>query len=214
MKMTDIAYDKLKRSILTGELAPGQHLKESDLAAVLGLSRTPVREAIRRLAAERLVALRPSAGAVVRRYSRADLEEVFDLRGLLEPHAARHAALRASRAQLDRLGHLAAEMAALAGEGAMGELATRNSLFHDLIAEAADNARLRQTIQELIDIPRVRRTYVAYRQEQLARSMAQHEELVEALKARDPDWAASVMRCHIALGLRAATSGGGEDGAG
>lgn len=197
---TEKAVARVRRFILEGHLEPGARLQEVDLAAQLGVSRTPIREALRALSSEGLVEILPNRGARVARWSVKDLEEIYELRVMLESHAAQRAASRMSSAELVVLTELCEQMEACAHRGSnhdLVELSELNSLFHRCILNAADNPRLTMMVASVVQVPLVMRTFVHYSPEALAHSMGHHRELVAALRAGVPEWAGSVMRSHI-----------------
>ncbi len=210
-------YGLIRQAILDGVYPVGAHLREELLAEAGGVSRTPIREALRRLAAEGLVEFVPHRGAHVAVWTDLDLEEIFDLRARVESYAARRAAIKADLTQIMRLNALAHEMDALAATGSPGSLdqvAVLNNEFHGVIVEAAGSDRLSLMLDALVQLPLVHRTFRRYTPEHLRRSLAHHHELVDALRARDPDWAESVMCSHIRAALAvliAADRGGLEE---
>src|SRR5512139_4167270 len=139
---SDRAVQSLRELILGGEYAPGERLGEVELAAAIGVSRTPVREALRRLAAEGLVEITTNKGARVVEYPQADLDSIFTLRAEIEGLAARAAAERASEADIDRLGELAERHRERAEAGALDEVYALNSEFHALLNALAGSAVL------------------------------------------------------------------------
>jgi DNA-binding GntR family transcriptional regulator len=198
-RATDQAYEAIRTAILQGRFAAGERLREEDLADEVGVSRTPIREALRRLDAEGLVDFIPNRGAHVAAWSDSDLNEIFDLRAVLEGFAARLAARRISPVQLARLRDLADRMDALAGaedvdHDAISEL---NTDFHGVIVEAAGNHKLEGLLAGLVQIPLVHRTFRRYSHEDLLRSMGHHRELIAALEHGDVNWSGTVMRSHI-----------------
>ncbi|WP_030175464.1 GntR family transcriptional regulator [Spirillospora albida] len=200
-RAADTAYATLRQMILSGEAAAGSRLGEAELAETLGLSRTPVREALQRLGADGLVEVLPHRGARVVRWSRADLEEIFELRALLEPYAAERAARRRPDAAV--LAELTALCDAMERSGDPAEIARLNSAFHGAVIDASGNRRLPALLTSVMHAPLIVGTFRRYDAGALARSMNHHRELVAALTAGDPDWAGSVMRAHI----RAAAAG-------
>jgi DNA-binding GntR family transcriptional regulator len=198
--VADLAYQAVRESILSGSQPPGARLREEELADSIGVSRTPVREALRRLHAEGLVEILPNRGAVVVGWGADDLDEIFELRTLLEGYGARRAAGHTTAEQLAELRTLCdtmdLRMAHLSDE-AYSEITDLNLHFHRLVHAAASNRRLLPLLAGIIQAPLVRHTFHRYTHEELARSFAQHRELVEALAASDPDWAESVMQCHV-----------------
>jgi DNA-binding GntR family transcriptional regulator len=199
----DRAYTALRGGILGGRYGSGERLGEIEIADELGLSRTPVREALRRLGSEGLVEVLPHRGSRVRTWTAQDLDETYELRALLEGLAARRAATGLDAGTLAELDTLAARMVTVdpslghrpAGE--FTELAALNGRFHALITAAAGSAQLAATLAGLVQLPLVMRTYRRYTPAALARSHAHHRELVDALRAGDGAWAESVMRSHV-----------------
>lgn len=190
----------VREAILQGEFAAGERLGEVDLAFRLGVSRTPVREALSRLAAEGLVDIAPHRGARVARWTRAELEGVFDLRLALEPRATARAATRATSADADGLGELADRMREVGRPGAdqdLDALVPLNRAFHDRLVALADAPALAGALAGAVHAPIVLRNFHAYDVASLGRSLAHHVELVAAVRAADPDWAEAVMRAHI-----------------
>jgi DNA-binding GntR family transcriptional regulator len=214
-----LAYETIRDRILNGTFAVDDHLVEADLAAQLDVSRTPVREALRRLASEGLVTFQPNRGARVAGWSDAELAEIFELRALLESYGARLAAARATDEDLDRMRELAARMedlvAADPGQEDFHQVALANNAFHLAVLRAAGNERLVGILTSLVHVPLVQRTFAGYSPAAIQRSLAHHRECIDALARRDGLWAESVMRAHI-LAARplAATGAGAGAGAG
>lgn len=200
MRAVDQAYQTVRDGIIAGRYPPSTRITEQDIAAAAGVSRTPVREALRRLHSEGLVEFQANHGAVVTEWSAEDADEVFELRAMLEAFGAARAATRASEAQVQELRALAEEQYAcsVAREGEylerIGEL---NSRFHRRLQDAAGSPRLSRALSALLEAPMIMKTFLKYRPEDLERSAVHHLELVKAIEARDADWAASVMRSHI-----------------
>lgn len=194
------AYQAIRGGIVAGTYPGGAHLRAADLAESLGVSRTPVREALRRLHAEGLVNFRANHGAFVSSWSRADLDEVFGLRAHLESYAADLAATALSPAGIDELARLAEAMSELVARQRpdfVDALIEANSRFHRIITEAAAHPRLAAMIATVVEAQLVTRTFQFYTREALERSMAHHHELVAAFRVRDGRWAASVMTSHV-----------------
>ncbi|OLT24710.1 hypothetical protein BJF79_13225 [Actinomadura sp. CNU-125] len=197
-RAADVAYAAVRRMILSGDAAAGSRLGESELAETLGLSRTPVREALQRLGSDGLVEVLPHRGARVVEWTAADLAEIFELRTLLEPYAAARAArigqdepvLADLRARCDA-------MEAAADARDLGELARLNSAFHAALIDASRNRRLPGMLTSVMHAPLIVGTFRRYDRTELDRSMNHHRELVAAIAAGDPDWAEAVMRAHI-----------------
>jgi DNA-binding GntR family transcriptional regulator len=199
-RTADRAYEAIRRQILEGNYEAGFHLKEGALAEAVGVSRTPVREALRQLHAEGLVDFVANQGTFVANWAAEDLDEIFGLRALLESYGCQLAARRISEEDLARLDQLAEQMSELrAREGLMAsdDIAELNNEFHQVVLEASGNRRLTSMMSNVVAVPLVLRTFHRYDEAALKRSLAGHHELVTALRWRDPAWASSVMRSHI-----------------
>jgi DNA-binding GntR family transcriptional regulator len=210
------AYEMIKAAILAGQFAPGERLKEDELTALCGMSRTPVREALRRLGIEGLVLVTPNAGAQVAIMAAEDLEEIYALRAMIEGHAAERAAAQITDAQLARLQALADEMDAAVeagGEALHARFTTANAEFHRIILDAAMSPRLSAMAALVIELPLTLRTLALYSETDKRRSLRHHRELIDAFGARDRGWAASVMKSHVHAAFRALVrSDGGRGG--
>lgn len=207
------AYEAIRTGIASGAFRGGMHLPAADLAERYGVSRTPVREALRRLHAEGLVEFFANRGAYVSDWSQTDVEEVFALRTVLEGHAAELAAVRLSTEDVQHLAGLADAMEELAADGPrrnLQKLAAINGEFHRVIVSAAANRRLAAMISGLVEMALVTRTFGFYSEGDLVRSMTHHRELIAAFSARDPAWASSVMRSHIRAAHHVFVSSVGE----
>ncbi len=201
----DKAYHAVRDGIIAGRFPPSRRITEQEVAAAAGVSRTPVREALRRLHAEGLVDFRPNQGAMVTAWSADETEEIFELRELLESHGARRAAQRATDAQIATLRELAErqqEEAIARRDGYLERVCALNSRFHRELQEAAASPRLSQALISILEAPLVLKTFENYSPEELARSAAHHLEIVRAIEHRDGDWAASVMRSHVLAARR------------
>ena len=206
----ETAYQTLRAGIIDGHYPAGSPLREITLAAEIGVSRTPIREALRRLDAEGLVELVPHYGATVSAWTPQDFDEIFELRALLESHAADRAATRIAPFEINALAALCDAMDAAALDGQpdrFDRIAELNDRFHKGLLSAAKSRRLGDLLGALVEMPLVLRTYHRYGEEELRRSLGHHREIVAAMRARDGDWAASVMRAHV-LAAQAALRGG------
>lgn len=197
------AYLTLRRRLADGTYPPGSHLREEELAAQLGVSRTPVREALRRLDAEGWLRVVPNQGAFAAEWSARDIEEIFDLRALLEAHAAERAATAPDRRALDEM-----EAACEAAEAALpgGDLASLEAIsdanvrFHRALWELSGQARCRAILATLAVTPMVLRNFRNFDAAGLRRSLDQHREMITAIEAGDAAWAGAVMRAHVHAG--------------
>ncbi|HEX5461540.1 MAG TPA: GntR family transcriptional regulator [Steroidobacteraceae bacterium] len=199
------AYRLVRDGIVAGRFPPSRRITEQEVATAAGVSRTPVREALRRLHAEGIVDFRPNQGAIVTAWSAAETEEIFELRALLESHGARRAARFASDAQIAALRDLAERQrqeSLRRSDGHIERIWELNSRFHQLLQQAARSPRLSKALAFILEAPLVVKTFENYSAEELERSAAHHLEIVRALEHRDGDWAASVMRTHILAASR------------
>jgi len=192
-----VAADLIRDAIADGRLEPGQRLKEEELARELGISRTPVREALLVLQTEGLLEGAPNRGATVRTYEAEDLDDLYQLRAVLEGFAARLAAARISVEDVGRLRESCERFVALRAEADVAELVRENVLFHDLILEAAGSERLTQMVRTVIQLPLVYRSYYWYSPEQKLISEHYHRQLTSALAGRDAERAEIVMKEHV-----------------
>ena len=187
-------YDALIGLIVRGDLPPGQHMVETDLARQLGVSRQPIREALHRMEAEGWVDLRPSQGAFVHVPTDSEVDELLDVRALLEAETARLAARAASPGQVARLREICAEGQVAAEGGDFGRAVAANDSFHAEIAAIAGNF----VLAEVADIVG-RRVLWYYRMVAPARSQgswAEHREMIDAIEAADPEQAQVLARRH------------------
>jgi DNA-binding GntR family transcriptional regulator len=180
-----------------GRVLPGQRLKEEELAQQLGISRTPIREALLVLQTEGLLESAPNRGAAVRSYEADAIEEMYDLRALLEGHAAHRAAARLSDEDVARLHESNARFATLRAADDVGALIEENHFFHSTILAAAGSERLGQMLRTVIELPLVYRSYYWYSPEQKLISDHYHHQLAHALSARDGDRAELIMKEHV-----------------
>ncbi len=200
--VTETRSDMLRRqladAIITGQLRPGARLDERELAARFGLSRTPVREALRQLAGIRLAELRPHRGVIVARPDVDHLAETFELMADLESLCTRYAAMRMSAAERRALEACHLSSGELVRRGDRERYATHNIEFHGLVYRGAHNRSLEETAQG------VRRRLAPYRHGQfavlgrLALSFAEHDRVVSAIVRGEAATAAAAMHAHVA----------------
>ncbi len=194
--------ERLRALILTGEYGPEERLIEEQLAERLGVSRTPVRQALTLLEAEGLVELAPNRGATVRSFTVADVWDIYDLRAVLEGHAARRAAGRIQGDEVGRLRELAAQMEGLAGrfedhEQEIRALVALNQEFHGAVVEASRNKRLFRLINRTVEIPLMFKAVFWYTPHERVISNHYHRQILHALEDGDADRAEIVMREHV-----------------
>jgi len=200
MAQGEVAYAKLLTAIRAGLFQPGDRLREVDIAARLSLSRTPIREALRKLEAEGIVEHRPRLGATVRRLSHTEVVELYEMRMVLERTAAQMAAKHAASAELDALENLNEALAATVDDpqtaAAINQdfhhgiyLATRNRFLLDA-ARALNNALMLLGPTTLADATRINTVCL------------QHQDIIDALRAGDATAAGEAAEAHLQTSLR------------
>jgi DNA-binding GntR family transcriptional regulator len=195
-----LVYGELRERILNLDLAPGARLPETELAAELAVSRTPLREALRMLLAEDLVEQLPTGGMLVRRLDLQDMRELYAVRAALEGLAAREACRRLTEADLEALGNLVERMRLLVDHPA--ELTRLGAEFHARIAAIAGNRRCEQLLRQLRGHMRRYHTLTSRREPRRRAALEDHRALLEALRARDPDAAERTVRDHVLAACR------------
>lgn len=189
--------DDVRSLILGGQYAPGDRLGEVELAEALGVSRTPVRDALRRLQSEGLVDITANKGARVVEYPRQDLETIFELRARIEGLAARQATALATPQDADALHEVAVAIREHAERGDQDAVYRLNAEFHQSLVRLGSSAVLAQSISSLIHSAVLLRTYGSFDEEAMRRSVNHHIEIAAAVRAGDPEWAEAVMRAHL-----------------
>jgi len=205
-KAVDKAYQTVRERIVRGIYPASTRITEQEVAAAAGVSRTPVREALRRLHAEGLLEFVPHQGAVVTEWTSEERDDVFELRALLESYGAARAARRMTAEIIVQLRQLAEEQyheTLSKRAGYLERVGELNARFHHLIQECSGSSRLVTALSSLIEAQMMMKTFEMYQDEDLLRSAEHHLEIVRALEARDPEWSAALMRSHI-LGARGA----------
>lgn len=205
----------LRDDLIRGVYAPGQRLTEEAVAARYGVSRVPVREALRALEAEGFVQSRPYAGIVVVELDDAEAEDLLEIRALLEPLGAGRAALRRTPEQLGRLKELVALGQEAVEDGRLEELGRLNSRLHTVIAEASGSRTLSRLITQLSH--KIAWVYAVELPRRAEESWAEHEQLAAAIEERDEALARELAARHIAAAqsaYRRRGGGGAVDGGG
>lgn len=196
----DRAYEGIRHAILTGVLKPGEHLREEPLSAMTGTSRTPVREALRRLVAEGL-ATAENRHRFVTDFSYEEVVIVFDIRAKLESHAAGVAAQKITDEEiraLERLVLAIDEIDPAGGGEAANRFITLNAHFHRIIVDATRSRQLKHLTAQAVALPLVLiKQFVWDQSINITRSNAQHRDIVMALAQRNSEWAATAMAAHI-----------------
>ncbi|NNJ75312.1 MAG: GntR family transcriptional regulator [Anderseniella sp.] len=194
------AYRSIRAAIVSGHLEEGERLIEERLSEDLGLSRTPVREAIRRLTQEGFIERHGGYNTRVATFPADEMEQTFHIRQMLESYAAERAARLATDediASIRALSDLIARLTPPQSPADYQKISEANEAFHRKVVEAARSTRLTALMSTAFDIGMVDRTYRRYSTEELVRSANHHCEIADAIAARAPDWAGVAMRTHI-----------------
>lgn len=193
-------YQNIKEKIIEGTLSPGVRITEQGIAESFKSSRTPVREAIRGLAADGFLIVKANSTTVVRGWEQEEIIELFTLRSMLESELAAMAAINITPQDIQKLVLIQTEIERQ-GPNISAENTARitplNRDFHQIIHCAAQSERLVGLLQNTIEVPIVQQTFRRYNPAEMARSFGHHRELIDALDSRDASWAKSVMNSHI-----------------
>ncbi len=189
--------EQLRQLIFDGELAPGSRLQEAELSQRFGVSRTPLREALKLLTAEGLITFQPNRGATVTQLSLDELAETFPVMGVLEALAGELAASHASKADLAELRLLHDEIVRHYERQDLKDYFSANQRFHERLVDAAHNETLASHYHQLAGRVRRARYRANLSRERWAQSVDEHCQIIAALEARDGDTLARVLRAHI-----------------
>ncbi|GAW91651.1 GntR family transcriptional regulator [Calderihabitans maritimus] len=195
--LREIVFETLREAIINGTLKPGERLMEVQLAEEMGVSRTPVREAIRKLELEGFVVMVPRKGAYVAGISIKDIADVFEIRAALESLAAGLAAERITEEELEELERLLVQVAECTESNDLEKLIEIDTRFHDILYKASRNERLVQIISNLREqIQRFRSTSLAF-PGRMKETLEEHKKIVEALSERNVALAQALAAEHI-----------------
>jgi DNA-binding GntR family transcriptional regulator len=196
-RLHDTVVDHLRKFIIEGVLAPGMKLNERELCETLGISRTPLREAFKVLAAEGLIDISPNRGASVSRMTEAEVWESFELMSGLEAFSGELACERITPAELAEIKALHYAMLACRTQNDLPGYYSRNQEIHDRINEAARNSALRQTYQSINRRLQAMRFRSNHQSDKWDRAVHDHEDMIKALEARDGKALAAILRRHL-----------------
>lgn len=202
MKDSDSAYALMRERIVAGQYAPGQQIKEAPIARELGISRTPVRVALKRLIEDGLATSDAGQGVHVVVWGDKDIEETFHLRMLLEPYAAFLAAERGGEALVQSLRGLNEEMSAGIRSGDIEKIQLANRAFHQTLLDQCGSPRLRGILESMADIPILSRSFYLSDKAELLQSLRHHEELTLACADSDGETARKAMELHLRAAYR------------
>ena len=195
--------EQLRQRIFRRELEPGSWIDELKIAEEFGISRTPLREALKVLAAEGLVTMKVRRGAYVTEMSEKDLRDVYHLLSLLESDAAGVVAEHATEAQLKTLQDLHAELEAAVAD--REKFFAVNERFHMHLLEMADNRWRSQMVADLRKVMKLNRHNSLFKQGRIEDSLSEHRAILAAMVGRDAKGTVKAMQAHFAQGLEAAT---------
>ena len=197
LPLRDVVFNTLRQAILRGELKPGERLMEIQLANKLGVSRTPVREAIRKLELEGLVLMIPRKGAEVADISEKSLKDVLEVREALEELAARLACDKITKEGINRLKEAAQDFRSALKSNDITQMAEADVRFHDVICNATENQKLGQLLNNLRE--QMYRYRIEYLKDQhvYEKLLSEHEEIIRHIEKGEKDEAARVVSRHI-----------------
>lgn len=199
----EVVYRTLREAIVRGILSEGERTQDRSLAAALGMSRTPVREALQRLEAEGFLKSVPRLGVVVAEITPQDIEDIYVIRIALEGVAARLAAQRASSGDIEVLSQLQAQIASATHRGDSQSLTILNRQFHHAVYRTARNARLADLLNRMqYSVARFKHSTLSL-PERAAEALEEHEKLLEAIRDRDAERAEAIARTHKERAMRA-----------
>ena len=195
--LREIVYEELKMQILTGKIAPGTRMMEVELAESMGVSRTPIREAIKKLEQEGLVVIEPRKGAYASQISVKDMVDILEVRQDMEGLAAHMAAYRMTPKQMKELESISIAYNKAVEEGNMADMIRFDTDFHNLIVESCNNSILTMMINQLQELL-LRFRYVYYDNIKRAEKMpSEHSMIMEAIKDGRSDAARVSAEMHI-----------------
>lgn len=195
--------ERLRQRIFAHELTPGTWIDEQKLAEQYGISRTPLREALKVLASEGLVELKPRRGCYVTEISRQDLDDIFPLMAMLEGRCAAEAVAKAGAGDIEALKEIHERLEAAARDGRIDAFFEANQEFHRKIQELSGNRWLLSVIQDLRKVLKLSRLHSLSLEGRLQQSLDEHRRIVAALSARNAEEAEKLMHDHLLSGREA-----------
>nr|WP_246504826.1 GntR family transcriptional regulator [Microvirga antarctica] len=199
-KASNLAYDAIRAGIMDGRYAAHSHLREAVIAAEIGVSRTPVREALRRLAADGFVTFVANQGAYVTPWSDESFSELISVRAELAGLAAGGVARHANASEIAAMEDIVRAMALIDTDDnhtRIDEQTRLNVQFHEIISRNCGNRWLAALLQQTSNVANIQRAYYAYSAEDWARAVSRYAEMIKAFRAGDGVWAAAVFKSHF-----------------
>jgi len=203
LSLTRLAYQRLRDSILSGQLRPGEICNEMALAQEMGVSRTPVREALLELSSQGLVTFLPRKGVQVNYFDDHDVEEVFELRKLIELAAVEKAVARAGAAELGKLDLAFRRSREAAEKRDLEAFLQADRHFHNQLVEISGNGRMHAILANLRDLIHVMSLEAVNRPERMDEVVGEHTDIVDSLLARDSARAREALSRHLDLSKKA-----------
>jgi len=199
-KSRDLAYDFIRNAVLSGEFKPGERLIENTLVDLIGVSRTPIREAIKLLATDNYLVMRPNSGAAVANWSMDELEDIFHLRAMIEgsmTERAVHSITNDGIAQLIASADAIDEILVKGSPFDIPKFLEENHKFHTVIRDAAGSEAMEQALRRLISPPIIYQVAHNYSLLELERSNSHHREIIDSMIVKDGHWANHAMQTHV-----------------
>ena len=200
LNSSEAAYQQLRQQILDGTLKSGEALKERDLCSDLGISRTPVREALRRLSADGLVDISPRRSIRVTQLDPSELKEIYEVGSVLQTYVTGLAVVKSTKADIQSLTKLVDKMERLLAAGSedlAAEYAQLDHAFHDRIAEIARNSRILQIIRQAVDVRLLANVMDRYEADDFRVSLEEHHVILAAIARKDQRAARAAIAKHV-----------------
>ena len=197
LPLRDVVFNTLRQAILTGELKPGERLMEIHLANKLGVSRTPIREAIRKLELEGLVNIIPNKGAYVTGISDKDVHDIYMIRSMLEGLCVRWATEHITQEQLEELDEIILLSEYHMDKGHSDQLTELDGRFHQILYEASQSRILDHVLSDFHKYVQLARRTSVKTEERAIKSIGEHNEILNAIKAKDAEKAGDLATIHI-----------------
>ena len=197
LPLRDVVFNTLRQAILTGELKPGERLMEIHLANKLGVSRTPIREAIRKLELEGLVNIIPNKGAYVTGISDKDVHDIYMIRSMLEGLCVRWATEHITQEQLEELDEIILLSEYHMDKGHSDQLTELDGRFHQILYEASQSRILDHVLSDFHKYVQLARRASVKTEERAIKSIGEHNEILNAIKAKDAEKAGDLATIHI-----------------
>ena len=197
LPLRDVVFNTLRQAILTGELKPGERLMEIHLANKLGVSRTPIREAIRKLELEGLVNIIPNKGAYVTGISDKDVHDIYMIRSMLEGLCVRWATEHITQEQLEELDEIILLSEYHMDKGHSDQLTELDGRFHQILYEASQSRILDHVLSDFHKYVQLTRRTSVKTEERAIKSIGEHNEILNAIKAKDAEKAGDLATIHI-----------------